>query len=151
MINVNILRVAYNQYFCNMPIITDEDLLNIHYIVNEKLYKDEDIESWSDLHEDLLIWHPFEETSPAKIMENIDSLVKDIQINILPDPDTYLVINKLELASELAHQIVLDKFTISKKEWGFIQEDGDSYYTEEAQDIFNESYDYYLNLIENTA
>ena len=56
-------------------------------------------------------------------------------------------INKLELASELAHIKLLDNWSESIK----IYEDEDAgitNYTDEAQDIFNEYYDDYLNLIE---
>lgn len=56
-------------------------------------------------------------------------------------------INKLELASELAHIKLVDNWSDSIK----IYEDEDATvlnYTDEAQDIFNELYDDYLNLIE---
>jgi hypothetical protein len=61
----------------------------------------------------------------------------------------HITINKLELASELAHEKLV-------KNWsGTIQifeNDSDTitYYTDEAQDIFNEYYDNYLDLIEST-
>jgi hypothetical protein len=61
----------------------------------------------------------------------------------------HITINKLELASELAHEKLV-------KNWsGTIQifeNDSDTitYYTDEAQDIFNEYYDNYLELIEST-
>lgn len=56
-------------------------------------------------------------------------------------------INKIELASELAHIKLVDNWFYEIK----IYEDEDSCitnYTDEAQDIFNEYYDDYLNLIE---
>ena len=57
-------------------------------------------------------------------------------------------INKLELASELAHVKLLDNWSESIK----IYEDENATvlnYTDEAQDIFNELYDDYLDLIES--
>jgi hypothetical protein len=57
-------------------------------------------------------------------------------------------INKLELASELAHIKLLDNWSESIK----IYEDENATvlnYTDEAQDIFNELYDDYLDLIES--
>ena len=57
-------------------------------------------------------------------------------------------INKVELASELAHQKLINKWSESIE----IYEDEQACitnYTEEAQDIFNEFYDDYLTLIEN--
>lgn len=60
-----------------------------------------------------------------------------------------LTINKLELASELAHRKLLNEWResvqIYKNEWAEVLT-----YTEEAQDIFNELYDEYLTLIEST-
>ena len=52
----------------------------------------------------------------------------------------------LELASELAHNAVekSDIYPIIIDD-----ENGDTRYTEEAQDEFNRHYDYYLTIIEN--
>jgi hypothetical protein len=58
-----------------------------------------------------------------------------------------VLINKLELASELAHVKLLDNWSESIK----IYEDENATvlnYTDESQDIFNELYDEYLQLIE---
>jgi hypothetical protein len=57
-------------------------------------------------------------------------------------------INKLELASELAHQKLVNEWSESMQ----IYEDenaGVTNYTEDAQDIFNELYDDYLTFIES--
>lgn len=57
-----------------------------------------------------------------------------------------VTINALELASELAHEKLIDNWDGFTK----IYNDGEeSTYTEEMQDIFNEYYDTYLNLIES--
>jgi len=59
-----------------------------------------------------------------------------------------ITINKLELASELAHQNLVLNWSESIS----IYEDEEAsvtVYTEEAQDIFNEYYDDYLTLIES--
>ena len=58
-----------------------------------------------------------------------------------------VLINKLELASELAHRKLVENWYESIQ----IYEDeyaGITNYTDEAQDIFNELYDEYLQLIE---
>ena len=58
-----------------------------------------------------------------------------------------ITINKLELASELAHEKLADNWSELIK----IYEDEDAgitNYTEEAQDIFNDYYDDYMLLIE---
>ncbi len=59
-----------------------------------------------------------------------------------------ITINKLELASELAHEKLMDRWSDSVQIW----EDETAaitVYTEEAQDIFNEYYDNYLTLIKS--
>lgn len=59
-----------------------------------------------------------------------------------------ITINKLELASELAHEKLVANWSESIR----IYEDEEAsvtVYTEEAQDIFNEYYDEYLTLIES--
>jgi hypothetical protein len=61
-----------------------------------------------------------------------------------------IMTNKIELGSELAHKMLV-------KEWGdrseSIYEDdtaGVTVYTENAQDIFNNYYDMFLTIIEET-
>jgi hypothetical protein len=58
-----------------------------------------------------------------------------------------VLINKLELASELAHKQLINDYTNT---FPLIEEDTANgiKYTEVAQDIFNELYDEYLQLIE---
>jgi hypothetical protein len=61
-----------------------------------------------------------------------------------------ITINAIELASELAHEIVCAKL---QDDDNAIYEDPLSAvtsYTDEAQDLFNEWYDYYLTKIEST-
>ena len=65
-----------------------------------------------------------------------------------------VLINKLELASELAHNRLLYITQYQYKvfdKWIDIYIDTEDclYYTEEAQEIFNEFYDYYLTTIES--
>lgn len=60
----------------------------------------------------------------------------------------YITINKLELASNLAHKELEHRWSNYIQIW----EDETAVmtvYTEEAQDIFNDEYDYYLTLIES--
>ena len=59
-----------------------------------------------------------------------------------------ITINKLELASELAHRELEENWSYTIQIW----EDVDAVmtvYTEEAQDIFNEYYDEFITLIES--
>jgi hypothetical protein len=55
-------------------------------------------------------------------------------------------VNKIELASELAHKKLLETYPPSMKIYEDEQADITNY-TDEAQDIFNEYYDEYLELI----
>ena len=62
--------------------------------------------------------------------------------------DEYVfLINSIELASDLAHERLMrendDKIPIYNQEVGEIR------YTDDAQDIFNHYYDYYLTIIES--
>jgi len=59
-----------------------------------------------------------------------------------------VLINKLELASELAHKQLINDYT---NIFPLIEEDTTNgiKYTEEAQDIFNELYEEYLQLIDS--
>lgn len=57
-----------------------------------------------------------------------------------------ITINALELASELAHERVVEG--ISEKHNIYVEEEECTVYTGEAQDIFNEWYDHYLHKIE---
>jgi hypothetical protein len=56
---------------------------------------------------------------------------------------TTIQINILEVASELAHEIVCAKFEDDSAEIYNDVSDDVSNYTEKAQDVFNEWYDYY--------
>jgi hypothetical protein len=58
-----------------------------------------------------------------------------------------ITINKLELASELAHAKLIANWNDSIKIYEE-EEAGITNYTDDAQDIFNEYYDEYLGLIE---
>jgi hypothetical protein len=59
-----------------------------------------------------------------------------------------IVIDVLELASELAHIELVENFGESIKIFEG-ENDGVTHYTDEAQDIFNDLYDKYFHLIES--
>lgn len=147
--NTRLLRVAYSQYFCNISNISDEDLLNIHYIVNEKLSQDEDIEFWEDLHKDLIIWQPFENVIPSNIMDNIKNLIQNIEVFLLPDPNLYVTVNKIELVSDIAEYLTEQEFERLHQNFEIYEDNGDVRYTEEAQDYFNFEFSKITSIIEN--
>jgi hypothetical protein len=61
-----------------------------------------------------------------------------------------ITINKIELASELANNRVVDEMAKESDIYS-LHSNGDTFYTEEAQDLFNQWYDYYLSVIESIA
>ena len=63
--------------------------------------------------------------------------------------EVFIVINKIELASELAEQKLLIEVRLSNNTFEIYEEDEEEVrYTEKAQDKFNHYYDEYLGLIE---
>ena len=64
-------------------------------------------------------------------------------------------INKLELASELAEDAtkneMFSKGLIVDETEMYVEDESGTTYTEEAQDIFNDYYDYFLTKIEEVA
>jgi hypothetical protein len=59
-----------------------------------------------------------------------------------------VTVNKLELASELAHYMLVQEWE-DRPENIFVEDDnGDTRYNEEAQDIFNHYYDRFEMIIE---
>ena len=60
-----------------------------------------------------------------------------------------VTINIIELASELANMELENNWMDSIKVW-VEDDDGNISYTDEAQDIFNDLYDKYYSVIENT-
>jgi hypothetical protein len=59
-----------------------------------------------------------------------------------------ITINPLELASELAHEMVCAKFEDDDNAI-HVEDANGIYYTEKAQEVFNEWYDRYFTIIEN--
>jgi hypothetical protein len=61
--------------------------------------------------------------------------------------EALITINKLELASELAHEKLILNWADTIKIYD--ADTDEETYTEEAQDFFNDYYDEYLSLIES--
>jgi len=59
---------------------------------------------------------------------------------------TTIQINILEVASQLAHEMVCAKFEDDDNAI-HVEDANGIYYTEQAQDIFNEWYDHYYNFL----
>ena len=70
-INVNILRGLYEQYFCNVCELTDEQLISLHFKCNESLDNNEDL-FWDDYPlTETIIWQPFKDVLPVHVFDNI--------------------------------------------------------------------------------
>lgn len=70
--------------------------------------------------------------------------------------ETNITINAIELASNLAHERVLENFLTSPEEdmrnLIFVEEGSDStIYSSQAQEVFNEWFDIYYTMIEEIA
>ena len=57
-----------------------------------------------------------------------------------------ITINVIELSSELAEEMVKIKFNYKENDI-YVEEDEEIKYTEQAQEIFNEWYDYYYDFL----
>ena len=147
-INPKIIQIILRQYFCNLEsLVKDEDILNYYFTLIDYVNKDCDID-WQEIGDDYIIWRPFEHTTPCDIIYNMENLYNDI-VKTLGLESPNIIINPLELASEIAHQDVVDYFTDELGEnFEYTDEEtGDTFYTEDAQEVFNESYGYILDII----
>lgn len=129
-INVNILRALYEQYFCNVCVISDQELISIHFKCNEALDNDEDL-FWDDTPlNDLIIWQPFEDVMPVHVFDNIlegHKRLWDIH------NESYEQIC-LDLSTEFAEQKLAEHYENNIPE--VTAANGDVHLTEEAQDKF---------------
>ena len=57
-----------------------------------------------------------------------------------------ITINLIELSSDLAEEMVKIKFNYKENDI-YIEEDEEITYTEQAQEVFNEWYDYYYDFL----
>lgn len=94
----------------------------------------------------------------------VDSFIRFIEIENVEDFTPHLIsINKIELASNLAHKSVMDELIIPFQTDGFYSiyeneddlfiedENENMIYKDDVQDFFNRWYDYYLNMIEESG
>lgn len=140
-ININILRALYEQYFCNVCVISDQELLTIHFKCNEALDKNEDL-FWDEAPlNDLVVWNPFADVMPVHVFDNILEGYKRFW-NIQNEAYEQLC---LELSVELAEAKLAEHYDGKIPE--IVAENGDILYTEEAQDLFVEHVQHIDNLI----
>ena len=153
-LNARALRIAYEQYFCNVCDLTDTELLSAHFKFDEALNKDEYV-SWCDpALDNLVIWQPMEEVLPMHVFDNIVELTKRLaDIHEETDTDVTRAQSVLEAAVELAAVSVEKALAEGEPEGYFAStylvslDNGDIIYNEEAQNLFNEAYENYLTTL----
>lgn len=141
-INAKIIAIILRNYFCNINHLTsDEDILKYYFTLVDLVNKDVDI-TWEEVGSDYIIWQPFENTCPSNIIDNMESLYFDI-VNTLNLSSPNIVINPYDISSEIAEDLVVSYYAEIQENHQYTTDEGVTFFTEEAQDIFN---NYYSNI-----
>lgn len=129
-INVNILRALYEQYFCNVCELTDEQLISLHFKCNEALDNNEDL-FWDDYPlSEVIIWNPFEDVMPVHVFDNILEGHKRLWAIHDEAYNQYCLDASVEFAEEKLAEFYENNIP------EFQDANGDTRLTEEAQDKF---------------
>lgn len=149
-VNLKALRIAYNQYFESIDVMSDVQLLSLHYKFSELMT--EEITSWDDIRlNDFLVWYPFESISPNKVFDFLLSSYSDV-IGYLGLDDNTIIINKLEAANVLSHNVVVAEFKDTQTKYEYADTStGDAVYTPIAQELYDEFFAYYIAHLEELA
>lgn len=138
-LNPKIIAIVLRNYFCNISHLTEEEILKYYFTLRFLVNKDEDI-TWEEIGADYIIWEPFENTNPSDVIDNMEALYFDI-ISTLNLSSPNIVINPLEVSSNLAEDYVVEYFTQELQEdYQYTTDDGVTLFTEDAQEIFNDLY-----------
>lgn len=142
--NYKILSIVLRHFFSDIEGLTiEEDVISYYFKFVDLVSSNE--ESW-DNFEDYLIWEPFENYYPKQILALMEDMYFDIQHTLeLNCPN--VVINPIEIASELASEDIKESFTELDLSYEVEDEDGNITYTDAAQTVFNELFDKYINSI----
>lgn len=141
-INHKIILLILNQYFKNIEHInTKEDILKYYFTFVDYVQKDQYI-SWEEIGSNYIVPTYFELVNPIDIYIQMINLYLNIQseLNIV-SPN--ILINPLELSSDLANEEVSKEIVNST----YVSDNGDTLYTDKAQDLFNEKFDLFYNKI----
>ncbi len=147
-LNPKIIKIVIDHFFSNTSnIVEDELILNFYNTLSNYITDDPSI-SWEEIGPEYLVWFPFEIVNPCDVLENMDNLYDNIQKNFVNNSSNFNI-NPLELALEIAHATVVDYFTeeLGENFEYTIEETGDTFYTEDAQEVFNSEYDFFLQII----
>ena len=135
---VNVESSIYTERFDEKmpPELTDEEFISVS-------------EEWMGLEDFISAFNNGDVNSYTDYVRCIEEEVpaEDFSSNV--------VVNIVELASELAHEATCTSFGVNVGEDSpiiFVEdEDGGTRYTEEAQNVFNVYYDFYYSKIENLS
>ena len=145
--NPKIVLIVLSHYFCNLEHLTDDSLILSYYFkLLDYVNADSEID-WDEIGNDYIIWQPFEHVNPCDVIDNMNNLYHNIK-HILNLSAPNIVINPLEVASELSHEKVVDYFTTDLKEnFEYTTDNGTTHYVEDAQEMFNQNYSQILDKI----
>lgn len=149
--NLKALRIAYNQYFDGIDVVTDVQLLSLHYKFME-LILNEEVEVWEDIKlKDYLVWQPFSDTSPSKVYSYLVSSYEDVVNMFGLDKDT-IILDKLKAADVLSHNVVIAEFKDTQTKYEYANSaTGESVYTPIAQELYDEFFVYYVEQLEELS
>lgn len=81
--SLKIIRYVYNNHFCDMSSISDEELIDIHY----KLMDPDTIsylDDYEDIHPNLIIWEVYQAVSVFRISSYLETAIESLQ-NLIID------------------------------------------------------------------
>lgn len=81
--SLQIIRYVYNNHFCDMGSISDEELIDIHY----KLMDPDTLEymdDYEDIHPNLIIWEVYQDISVYRISSYLEDAIESLQ-NLIID------------------------------------------------------------------
>lgn len=151
-IHIKALRVAYKQYFNCIDAVTDNELLSMHFKLEELISIEDDVTSWSDERlVDYSIWHPFINISPTRVFNYLIASYEDV-VETFGLGENVIVIDKLKAATVLSHNVVVAEFKDTQTKYEFADAStGDAVYTQIAQELFDEFFPYYVGQLEEVA
>ena len=151
-IHIKALRVAYKQYFNGIEAVTDNELLSMHFKLEELISIEDDVSSWSDERlANYSVWHPFADITPPRVFSYLIASYEDV-IETIGLGENVIVIDKLKAATILSHNVVVAEFKDTQTKYEFADAStGDAVYTQIAQELFDEFFPYYVSQLEEVA
>lgn len=106
-LNTRVLRIAYNQFFCNVVELDDETLLSTHFKYVEQIDQNEDyLQGEIPVFEVLCVLEHLEDLLPVAILDMILDLYADIVNEFSFENPNTIVINKATAVTVLSRDAV---------------------------------------------